>query len=149
MLSVYIGIVVLVVIDQLVKWWTVSTFSLHTGQTVIENVFSLFYIQNNGAAWGMLSGNMIVFFVITIIFLGGIGYWFHKQSHSKLETIAYSLIVAGAIGNFIDRVRLGYVIDMFRLDFIDFPIFNVADICLTIGVALVLCDTLFVEGRKK
>lgn len=149
MLSVYIGIVILIIIDQLVKWWTVTTFPLHTGQTVIENVFSLFYIQNNGAAWGMLSGNMIVFFVITILFLGGIGYWFHKNTHSKLETIAYSLIVAGAIGNFIDRVRLGYVIDMFRLDFIDFPIFNVADICLTVGVCLVLLDTLFVEGRKK
>lgn len=149
MLSVYISIVVLIVIDQLVKWWTVSTFSLHTGQTVIENVFSFFYIQNNGAAWGMLSGNMVFFFMITILFLGGIGYWFHKHPHSKLEKMAYSLIVAGAIGNFIDRVRLGYVIDMFRLDFIDFPVFNVADVCLTFGVCLVLFDTLFIEGRKK
>lgn len=64
-----------------------------------------------------------------------------------MEYLAYVLIFSGAVGNFIDRLRLGYVIDMFKFEFIDFPIFNVADICLTLGVAIMILDTVVSEMR--
>ena len=67
---------------------------------------------------------------------------------SKLLLTAYSLILAGAVGNFIDRIRLGYVVDMFKFEFIDFPIFNVADICLTIGVIFLFYYVIFKEQSK-
>lgn len=147
MISVYLGIILLLAVDQLIKWWTVSTLALHTGQRVIDGIFSFYYLQNNGAAWGILSGNMILFYAITLVFVIGFAYWFHKEKRDKWEWVMYSLLMAGALGNFIDRLRLGYVIDMFRFDFIQFPVFNFADVCLTVGVCLLLISGFVLEKQ--
>ena len=72
-----------------------------------------------------------------------------EKNKTKLVGISFALILSGAIGNFIDRLLNGYVVDMFRLDFINFPIFNVADVCLTVGVALMLIHVLFFEKEEK
>lgn len=149
MIIIYSSIILLLVLDQLVKYWTVTNLALHTGQPFIPNVLSLFYIRNTGAAWGILSGNMVFFVIITIAICGGMIYWAHKAQRRRIEYIAYVLIFSGALGNFIDRLRLGYVIDMFKLEFMDFPIFNVADICLTIGVMVMILDTILSEWRGK
>lgn len=150
MIAIYSSIILLLILDQLVKYWTVTNLALHTGQELVPNVVSLFYIRNTGAAWGVLSGNILFFVVITIAICGGLMFWAHKEKRRPIEYVSYVLIFAGAIGNFIDRVRLGYVIDMFKFEFIDFPIFNVADICLTLGVAVMVIDAIVSEfrGRK-
>lgn len=150
MIAIYSSIILLLILDQLVKYWTVANLALHTGQAFIPNVVSLFYIRNTGAAWGVLSGNILFFVIITIAICGGLMFWAHKEKRRSIEYISYVLIFSGAIGNFIDRVRLGYVIDMFKFEFIDFPIFNVADICLTLGVAVMVIDAVASEirGRK-
>ncbi len=74
---------------------------------------------------------------MTIVAVTGLVWYYIKQIKGNIWTLfSLSLMIAGALGNFIDRLRLGYVVDMFHLDFISFPVFNVADVCLTVGVGI-------------
>lgn len=145
----YMLAALLIVIDQLSKWAILQNFELYEEKILLPGFLSLFYIQNRGAAWGIFEGRMIFFYIITVFVVGYLIYMFHKEkTDSKLVGVSFSLILAGAIGNFIDRLMNGFVVDMFRLDFVNFPIFNVADMCLTIGVALMLIHVLFFEKEE-
>ncbi|MCQ9208963.1 signal peptidase II [Granulicatella seriolae] len=149
MIVYFVISVIAIIVDQAVKWWTVANFSEGQGQDLIPGIVNIFYIKNPGAAWGILEGQMLIFYVITFIAVAAMAYLIFKdRGKSALASLAYALILAGALGNFIDRLRLGYVVDMFRLDFMQFPIFNVADMCLSIGVALLFIYTLFIEGKE-
>ncbi|MDR1568699.1 MAG: signal peptidase II [Streptococcaceae bacterium] len=139
----YLLIIVLVAIDQLIKYQIVANITLGERIDFIPNILSLTYLKNNGAAWSILEGQMWFFIVITLAALAVAFYFLIKRPKThQLMTISIVIITAGIIGNFIDRIRLGYVVDMFQLDFINFPIFNFADACLVIGV-LLLCVYLF------
>ena len=141
--------ILFVIADQVVKMWIVNNFSLHEGMEFIKGIVSILYVRNTGAAWGMFEGKMFFFYLITVVAVGTLLYlMFKEKGKSKLLLTAYSLILAGAVGNFIDRIRLGYVVDMFKFEFIDFPIFNVADICLTIGVIFLFYYVIFKEQSK-
>lgn len=141
--------ILFVIVDQVVKIWIVNNFSLHDGMELIKGLVSILYVRNTGAAWGMFEGKMVFFYLITAVAIGTLLYlMFKEKGKSKLLLTAYSLILAGAVGNFIDRIRLGYVVDMFKFEFIDFPIFNVADICLTIGVIFLFYYVIFKEQSK-
>lgn len=117
---------------------------------VIPNVFSLTYYQNSGAAWSILQGQMWFFAIVTFVAVP-LCIWllWKNRRGSKFYSLALGLVIAGALGNFIDRMRLGYVVDMFQTDFINFPIFNVADMCLTIGVVMVFIYALFEERFER
>lgn len=150
MLAVYLIIsVALIGIDQWVKYWTVANIALHESIDFIPSLLSLTYIQNRGAAWSILEGQIWFFFIITVIAVAVIGYFLikHRGDH-WLFLIGLSFVLAGALGNFIDRMRLGYVIDMFQTEFMNFPIFNVADVCLFVGVVLIFIYTLLEEKLK-
>lgn len=154
MLLYYILAVVLVGIDQLVKYLTVQNIPLHETAEFIPGVLSFTYHQNTGAAWSILEGQMWFFYIITIIVIGVIIYYMQSQKkHHPLLSTALSFLLAGAAGNFIDRLFHQYVIDMFRLEFIQFPIFNVADAALTVGVVLMIIylivDELNMYKQKK
>lgn len=141
--------ILFVIVDQVVKMWIVNNFSLHDGMELIKGLVSILYVRNTGAAWGMFEGKMVFFYLITAVAVGTLLYlMFKEKGKSKLLLTAYALILAGAVGNFIDRIRLGYVVDMFKFEFIDFPIFNVADICLTIGVIFLFYYVIFKEQSK-
>ena len=128
-----------IVADQAMKVWIVSNFALHTGQELLPGIVKLFYIQNTGAAWGILAGQQFVFYIIIAFGVSAILYlMFQERGKSKFALTTYSLLLAGALGNFIDRVRLGFVVDMFQVDFINFAVFNVADTYLTFGVLIML-----------
>ena len=134
-----LSLVLIVFLDQLTKGWIESTHQLYESTTIIPGFFSLTYARNTGAAWSILEGQQMFFIILTCIVLLGLCWIMVKTPKSSTWTrIAFTLIMAGAIGNFIDRVSFGYVRDF--LDFLifgyDFPIFNVADISLCIGVAL-------------
>lgn len=130
-------IAALIGLDQLVKWWTVTNIALNTSQKWISGFMSLAYLRNYGAAYSLLQNQQWLFIIITIFVLTLAIWYFVKQIDGNLwQLFALSLIIAGGLGNFIDRLRLGYVVDMFKTEFIDFPVFNVADSCLTVGVAL-------------
>ncbi|WNZ87666.1 signal peptidase II [Streptococcus iniae] len=131
--------VVLVALDQLSKWWTVSTISLGEIKPFIPGFVSLTYLQNKGATFSILQDQQWFFTVITIAVLSFAVYYYitNKQMHFWKE-LALFLIISGAIGNFSDRLTLGYVVDMVHLDVIDFAIFNVADSYLCVGVFLLM-----------
>lgn len=137
---------ILVIIDQVTKYLTVQNIALHEVVEVIPNVVSLTYIQNSGAAFSILEGQMIFFYFITVIVIAFLLYYMYKEArNNKILGVLLSIVLAGAIGNFIDRLLYQYVIDMIQLEFIDFAIFNVADSFLTVGVFLLLIYTIFEE----
>ncbi|MGX6961270.1 signal peptidase II [Vagococcus xieshaowenii] len=137
-------VIALVAIDQAVKFWTVQNIAL--GETIFHNpIISLTYLQNDGAAWSMLEGQMWFFYIITIIAIGVLGVMIYKnRQDSKWLTLGLTAVLAGAIGNFIDRLHLKYVIDMFQVEFFNFPIFNIADVCISIGVVCIFIYLFFV-----
>lgn len=131
-------IIILIIADQGLKFWISVNIKLGTSQVILPNVLALTNVRNDGAAWSVLSGQQWFFTVITIVALGLMGYFFWKLKNDNLYMLAISLLIAGTLGNFIDRIRLGYVVDMFETLFMNFPIFNVADMCLTFGVTIVI-----------
>lgn len=147
----YIIAGILIVIDQITKWIVIKNMELYEQITVVKDFFYLTSHRNTGAAWGILEGKMIFFYIITTIVLIGVIFYMQKYGkESKLLAISLSFILGGAIGNFIDRIFRGEVVDF--LDFIifkyDYPIFNVADSSLVVGVILVLIST-FIDEKKK
>ncbi|GFI60631.1 signal peptidase II [Limosilactobacillus reuteri] len=141
LLGIAIGIIlILTICDQLLKSWVASSIVLGGSKQLIPGIIELTNLRNSGAAWSIFEGQQTFFTIITIIAIIVIGYfiWQYRKNISML--IGLSLIMAGTIGNFIDRLRQGYVVDMFETTFINFPIFNIADMCLTIGVIwLIIC----------
>lgn len=141
LLGIAIGIIlILTICDQLLKSWVASSIVLGGSKQLIPGIIELTNLRNSGAAWSIFEGQQTFFTIITIIAIIVIGYfiWLYRKNIPML--IGLSLIMAGTIGNFIDRLRQGYVVDMFETTFINFPIFNIADMCLTIGVIwLIIC----------
>lgn len=147
----YILAGILVVIDQITKWMVVKNMELYEQITIVKDFFYLTSHRNKGAAWGILEGKMIFFYIVTTIVVIGVIFYMQKYAkESKLLAVSLSFILGGAIGNFIDRIFRGEVVDF--LDFIifnyDYPIFNVADSSLVVGVILVLIGT-FIDEKKK
>lgn len=148
MVSYLVVSVILIIIDQLTKYFTVQNIDLYEVVEVIPNIISLTYIRNSGAAFSILEGQMWFFYIVTIIVVAGLIYYMYTEAReNKVLGFLLSLILAGAIGNFIDRLFLQYVVDMIKLEFIDFAIFNVADSYLTVGVILLLIYTLYDERK--
>ncbi|HEM6137983.1 TPA: signal peptidase II [Streptococcus suis] len=128
---------VLIVLDQLVKTWTVANIALDTVEPFLPGFMSLAYLRNYGAAWSILQNQQWFFTIVTLVVVTALIWYYIKQIQGNIWTLfSLSLMIAGALGNFIDRIRLGYVVDMFHLDFISFPVFNVADMCLSVGVGI-------------
>ena len=132
--------------DQLVKAWAKTSLMDVGTIPVIKDVFHLTYAENRGAAFSMLEGQRWFFIVLTSVMLVVIAVAFFKEFFKGIwgkTTLVF--IFAGAVGNFIDRVWLGFVVDMFDFRLIDFPIFNVADIFLTVGAAMGIIYILFMK----
>lgn len=125
-------------LDQFVKYLIVTHIKLNTTVSFIPHFLSLSNVRNNGAAWSILQGQQLLLFVITIAALAAMLILLKKNRNDRLFAWALTLMIGGTLGNFFDRLRLGYVVDMFTLDFMNFPIFNVADCALTIGVILLI-----------
>ena len=128
----------LVVGDQLVKHWVSATIALNSSQPVVPNLLAITNLRNDGAAWSILEGQQWFFTVVTLIALAVLVYLFYRWRWVPRLLWPLTLILAGTVGNFIDRLQNGYVVDMFELLFINFPVFNVADVCLTVGVVWLL-----------
>ena len=132
-------IAALIVLDQLVKAYVVQNIALGEIKSWIPNLVSLTYLQNRGAAFSILQDQQLLFAVITLVVVIGAIWYLHKHMEDSLwMVLGLTLIIAGGLGNFIDRISQGFVVDMFHLDFINFAIFNVADSYLTVGVIILL-----------
>lgn len=141
----------LIFLDQLSKSVMVDKLSDGSSITFINHVIDFVYVENTGSAWGMLSGKMVFFYIITVILVGIIVFFFVKMPATKRFIplrVCTVLIFAGAIGNFIDRVMLNYVRDFIEFSFVDFPVFNVADVYITLGVAATILFIIFKYREK-
>ena len=137
-------IIVTVFLDQLTKYLTVLHLKPIDTLPIIEDVFHLTYVENTGAAFGMMKDARWVFMITsTAAIIGILGYMIHRYYVKKeklhwAEALSLSLIVGGGIGNMIDRTMLGYVVDMIDCRFINFAVFNVADSFVCIGAGLMI-----------
>ncbi|AJC96427.1 signal peptidase II [Staphylococcus hyicus] len=150
-LSIFTVIVVLIA-DQLTKWLIVAQMTVGESFTVIPNALAITSHRNNGAAWGILSGHLPFFYIITVVILIALVYFYIKEAQEHLlMQFSISLLIAGALGNFIDRVLKGEVVDFIdtKIFGYDFPIFNIADSSLTIGVILLIIVLVFSTQREK
>ncbi|GEM03499.1 lipoprotein signal peptidase [Halolactibacillus miurensis] len=147
----YVIAVVMIIIDQWTKYLVIENMTIGESIPIIDNIFYLTSHRNPGAAWGILQGQMWFFYVITLIVVGIIIYYIeHYAKTNRLLGISLGLVLGGAIGNFIDRVRFQEVVDFLDVYIFsyDYPIFNVADSSLVVGVILIGIITLFEEVRK-
>ena len=132
-------VLLLIALDQLVKSYIVQQIPLGEVRSWIPNFVSLTYLQNRGAAFSILQDQQWLFAIITLVVMVGAIWYLHKHMEDSLwMVLGLTLIISGGLGNFIDRVSQGFVVDMFHLDFINFAIFNVADSYLTVGVIILL-----------
>ncbi len=141
-----IGIILLIAVDQLTKYLAVQQLKDKPAYIILDGILELNYLENKGAAFGMLQNQKVFFIFVAIVILSVIAYvLFKTPDHKKYRAlhILLSLIAAGAIGNMIDRIRLDYVVDFIYIVLINFPIFNVADIYVTFATAILVLMLLF------
>lgn len=158
----YLISILVLALDQLTKWIIVHTMDLYETRSVIGEFLSITSHRNRGAAFSILQGQRWFFLTITPLIVIGISWYINKirkEPEKKLLCFALSILLGGATGNFIDRALFGEVVDFIQFHFqfslfgkaIDyiFPIFNVADSCIVIGVALIFLDTILQSRRER
>lgn len=146
-----IGICALVALDQYTKYLAVIHLKDKPAYIIINGIMELNYLENKGAAFGMLQNQKAFFIFVAVVILSVIGYVLLKMPDNKKYRILHivlSLIAAGAIGNMIDRIRFNYVVDFIYFVLINFPIFNVADMYVTISTAVLVVLLLFVYKEE-
>lgn len=138
--------------DQLTKFIITSSFELYESKPAIKNFLSFTYIQNRGMAWGMLQGKRVIFVALTIvILLLCFAIYSNIADKSKYRILRANMIIliAGALGNMLDRIKLGYVIDFFEVKFIEFPVFNVADIYVVVSMIMIFILIMFKYSNEE
>ena len=147
-------IVLLTAADQIIKVIVDSKITLGNVIEVLKfgdlKVFSLTHIRNTGAAWSIMSGKTWFLIALPVLVcIAAIIYMYKIRKGSKLELVSLSMLVAGGIGNLIDRIRLHEVIDYIKFEPVNFPIFNFADICVVIGAILFCLSIVFSDMKTK
>lgn len=139
-----------IILDQLTKYYA-STALVYGDKVLIENFLRLSYLENRGAAFGILQEKQVLFILVTALVVGVICYYLPKLEKFSWNYWALVLILSGTLGNFIDRIRLGYVIDFisFRFKNYHFAVFNLADAWIVLGSILLCLDILFHEGETE
>lgn len=139
--------IALIAIDQITKYIAVIRLKNNSAFSIIDGVLEFNYLENYGAAFGMLQNQKIFFVFVSIVFLIVIAFLIYKMPADKKYVKLHILLImigSGAIGNLIDRIRLDYVVDFIYFSLINFPIFNFADICVTVSTFLLIILILFV-----
>ncbi len=146
----------IVAVDQWTKWLVVQNIALYADVPAIPGLFHLTHVHNYGAAFSSLSGMRWLFIVIFVLLTVAVIWEYRKKAmpFSTFERWCITAVYAGGLGNMIDRVRLGYVVDMIEVDFMRFAVFNVADCFITCGciamlVSLLLFNKAFWKEEKK
>lgn len=151
MLYLFMGLfaVVAVALDQLTKALVVANIPQHEQVRAIDGLFHLTYEQNTGAAFSSFEGMRWLFVTIFLVFAIAIVWEFSKKRwpFTNFDRWCIIAVFAGGLGNVIDRVRLGYVVDMIALDFMEFPVFNVADCFITCGCIALMVSLLFFNKK--
>lgn len=151
-LKACIGIIVLIGLDQFSKYLVLNHLELYEYHPLIGDLFGLYYLENKGMAWGMFQNRQIVFLILTVVVISIISWCYVKLSKDvkfRPLNLCISFLIAGAIGNMIDRIFhgdtlfQGAVVDFLYIKCIDFPVFNLADMYVTFSIAIIACLILF------
>lgn len=145
--------IIAIFLDQITKLWAISNLRNQDDVILIKNWLHLHYLENSGAAWGIFQDATIIFSFLTIVICFGIMYYLLKNSNNigGLIKLPLVMIMAGAIGNLIDRIRLGYVIDFIFTPLgglYNFPVFNFADVYVSISAIFLMIYIYFFEGKN-
>ncbi len=147
----FIIMAVSIFLDQYSKYWAVNNLKDSNSRVLIDGALELYYIVNTGSSWGMLAGQKALILFISVIIVALCLFMIFKSPEDVKYipfNVALSMIIAGGIGNGIDRIRYSYVIDFIYFKLINFPVFNVADIFVTCGAALFILLILFKYKEK-
>lgn len=144
----FILTIIIIILDQISKYAAVKYLKNQKPIVIIKDFFQFNYVENRGAAFGILQGKRLLFLVITITVILIIAFYLFKYYNqmSFITRFSFAMLMGGAIGNLIDRIRLGYVIDFISVRLInkyDFPVFNIADICVVVSTVLIVYLVLF------
>lgn len=146
----------IVAADQITKFLTVQNIALYADVAAIDGLFHFTRVHNTGAAWSSFQGMTWLFVLIFVLFTAAIVWEFstNRMGFMTFERWCIVAVFGGGLGNMIDRLRLGYVVDMIELDFMSFPVFNVADCficcgCIALVVHLLFCNKGFWKEEKK
>ena len=146
-------IAILVAIDQYTKYLVVTNMQPYSDEKkIIGDSLVLYFIKNTGAAWGSFSKNTPVLAGISVVMIIFLGYLFFKnieRDDRKLLRIFTIITIGGAVGNLIDRIRLNYVVDFIYAKFINFPVFNFADICVTVSMLVILYIFIYKDDEEE
>ncbi len=148
----YLIAIFVILLDQFTKWLIVTNMELGDSIPIIDNVLYITSHRNRGAAWGILQGQMWLFYAITIVVIVAIMYYLYKAAKGKwLLGVSLAFMLGGAIGNFIDRVLRQEVVDFIHTYIFsyNFPVFNIADSALVIGVIMLMIQMLLDERETK
>ncbi|MEG1428456.1 MAG: signal peptidase II [Hydrogenoanaerobacterium sp.] len=144
-----ISVLILIGIDSAIKQWALLVLTKVDTIPIIENVLHLTYVENRGAAFGIMQDKKWFLLILTsIIAIGAIILLISNKLKSRLAVASVALIVAGGIGNLIDRIARGFVVDYIDFRLINFAVFNFADCCVVIGTSLLAIYILFIDGKK-
>ena len=139
--------ILLILLDQGTKLWALESLKPIHSMTVVDGILDMTFVENRGVAFGMLAGQRWLILVLTGVIAGALIYFYRtlpkKKAYLPLRA-ALLLVLSGAVGNIIDRVFRGYVVDFFEFTFFDWPVFNVADIYVVAGVILMVLLIVFV-----
>ena len=151
-----IFVAVIVGLDQLTKYLVVAGIPVVVHVPFLPGILELTYVRNDGAAFSSFAGMQWLFALIFLVFTGAVLYEYFKKpmGFTKFERWCIAAVYGGGLGNMIDRLRLGYVVDMLNTQFMNFPVFNVADCFITCGciallISLALCNKSFWKDEKK
>lgn len=141
-------ILLVIVADQISKYITVQYLKPLNTVPILEDVFSLTYVENRGAAFGIFQNQRWFLIILPILIVSvAIIFLMRNRNESLLTRISLAVILGGAIGNLIDRIIRGYVVDMFQFTFIQFPVFNVADMAVVCGTVILALQLLFYQEK--
>ena len=146
----YIIISLLVVCDQLIKLWAINSLAPIGTLPVIPGFLSLTYVENRGAAFGIFTGQRtLLIFLVSAILCGALWLLISGRISNRLERLCITLIISGGLGNLIDRIRLGFVVDYIDINqLFTYPMFNLADCCVVVGACLLVVSVLLEEKKK-
>lgn len=141
----------LIALDQWVKWWVTVNIPMGGTHAFIPRILGLTQVHNTGGAWSMLNQQTWLLTVVSaVVVLALLFVLARRLIRHPAGVITLTLVLSGAVGNLIDRIRLGYVVDMFQTLFMNFPVFNVADICVVCGgIAFCIYFVFFYETCEK
>ena len=149
----FIMMAVMIAADQWIKLWALNSLTQVDTIPLIQNVLHFTYVENRGAAFGIMQGKVNILLIVTGIFLAGMLIAvLAKKIEGNFRIWSYCLVIAGGIGNLIDRAFRGFVVDYIDFRLIDFPVFNLADCCVCVGVFALLLYEFFIEpaiAKKK